>query len=344
VDPLKILLVDDSKSARYALRLQLQRHGVLVDTAESAEAALERIAEAPPDAVLMDHTMPGMNGFEALEIIKSDLSTAHIPVVMCTSHDDPVYSGQAVKRGALSVLTKAAAADKLPQVLEQIRAALAARSDIHGAPTAAPAEHPEPAAPPGPTRAEVEEWVEVHLGQRLGDAIEPHLARIVTQLRQLIAEQVEMAVDSLPPPPAPPPPPVAIAPPPPVVMPVAAPAPPPIDMDQLRENIVPAAVRRHFDAERDHILQLMQQCVQEAHAGQVDIEDTVLKIQQGVDATVTAQATQTARREAEAAVHAVLAQDRETLDALRRGLNLSYGLAAAALLVALGAIAAVFLL
>ncbi len=341
MDPLKILLVDDSKSARYALRLQLQRHGVLVDTAESAEAALERIAEAPPDAVLMDHTMPGMNGFEALEIIKSDLSTAHIPVVMCTSHDDPVYSGQAVKRGALSVLTKAAAADKLPQVLEQIRAALAARSTIHGAPTAVPAEPVEPAAPLAPTRAEIEEWVETHLGQRLGDALEPHLARISTQLRRLIAEQVEMAVDSLPPPP---PPLAPMAPPPPVIVQQPAPVAPPIDMDYLREDIVPAAVRRHFDAERDHILQLMQQCVQEAHAEQVDMDEAVLKLQQGVDAAVTTQATQIARREIEAALPLALAQDREAVEALRRGLNLSYALAAVSLLTAIGAIAALFLL
>ena len=41
MDPMKILLVDDSKSARYALRLQLQRHGVEVETADSAESALE---------------------------------------------------------------------------------------------------------------------------------------------------------------------------------------------------------------------------------------------------------------------------------------------------------------
>ena len=72
MDPIKILLVDDSKSARYALRLHLQHHGVQVDTADSAEAALERIAETRPQAVLMDHTMPGMNGFEALDILKSD--------------------------------------------------------------------------------------------------------------------------------------------------------------------------------------------------------------------------------------------------------------------------------
>ena len=71
MNPMKILLVDDSKSARYALRLQLQRFGIEVEALESAEAALQRIREAPPDAVFMDHTMPGMNGFEALEILKA---------------------------------------------------------------------------------------------------------------------------------------------------------------------------------------------------------------------------------------------------------------------------------
>jgi len=125
MDPLKILLVDDSKSARYALRLQLQRHGVSVETADSAESALQLIEKQPPDAVLMDHTMPGMNGFEALEILKANQATAGIPVVMCTSHEEPSYDTQARHKGALDILPKSGAPQKLPEVLDEIRSVLA---------------------------------------------------------------------------------------------------------------------------------------------------------------------------------------------------------------------------
>jgi CheY-like chemotaxis protein len=345
MDPIKILLVDDSKSARYALRLHLQHHGVLVDTADSAEAALERVAEARPQAVLMDHTMPGMNGFEALDILKSDVGTADIPVVMCTSHDDPAYAAQAVKRGALTVLSKADAAEKLPQVLDQIRIALAAQAElaeVSPAPVPEPAQAPTALAAPAPTRAEIDSWIETHLSRRLAEAMEPQLARLTTQLRQVIVEQVEMAVDALAPPAAAPaPPPVVALPPEPIPAPV--PQAPAIDLEQLREEIIPAAVRRHFDVERDGFLRLVQQCVQEANAPHEEDPDALRRIQATVDATVTSRGTQIARSEAENVVEAALARDRETLATLQRKLRNSYALGAAALVLAIGAAAAAFL-
>jgi len=125
MNPIKILLVDDSKSARYALRLQLKHHDTEVDTADSAEAALERVRIAPPDAIFMDHTMPGMNGLEALERLKADSATAHIPVVMCTSNEEPEYFTQARGKGALDVLAKSAAKARLPALLEHVQEVLA---------------------------------------------------------------------------------------------------------------------------------------------------------------------------------------------------------------------------
>jgi CheY-like chemotaxis protein len=216
--PMKILLVDDSKTARYALRLKLQGQGVQVDTAESAEAALDRVRTTPPDAILMDHTMPRMNGFEALEILKSNPGTAHIPVVMCTAHDDPVFSAQAVRRGALGVLTKTAAAEGLPSLLGQIRATLAQDRVPEAPPTLEAVQGPKGPVPSGQSREEIEALIEERLDlvlpMRLAELVDPQLARIHAQLRQVIAEQVEAAIDALPAPspaplPAPPPPPTA---------------------------------------------------------------------------------------------------------------------------------------
>lgn len=130
MNPLKILLVDDSKSARYALRLQLQRHTMTVETADAAEPALEQIRKSPPDAIFMDHTMPGMSGFEALDILKASPSTAHIPVVMCTSHEDPEFISQAKKKGAFDVLSKATAPEKLGELLGRLSEAEASAKDV----------------------------------------------------------------------------------------------------------------------------------------------------------------------------------------------------------------------
>lgn len=124
----KVLLVDDSKSARYALRTLLQKHNCEVDPVESAEVALQKIKETQPDAIFMDHLMPGMNGFDALDAIKGDSKTAHIPVVMCTSNDEEVYQRQAREKGALGILSKPGTPESLAAILAAIDAENATKS------------------------------------------------------------------------------------------------------------------------------------------------------------------------------------------------------------------------
>ena len=132
---MKILLVDDSKSARYALRLQLQRHGVEVETADSAESALEMLKGDLPDAIMMDHMMPGLSGFEALEIIRSDGRTAHLPVVICTASEDPDFAAAAHRRGITGILPKSVAPEKLPEILALLKDVIARRAPPHRAPS-----------------------------------------------------------------------------------------------------------------------------------------------------------------------------------------------------------------
>jgi CheY-like chemotaxis protein len=118
---MKILLVDDSRVTRYALRIELQNLGIEVATAESAEAALETLKTQVPDAILMDHIMPGLNGLEALESIRADPRTAHLPIVICTSQNDSTFAEAAAKKGVLAVLPKSLATERLPEVIERIQ-------------------------------------------------------------------------------------------------------------------------------------------------------------------------------------------------------------------------------
>ena len=66
----RALVVDDSKSARVVLSRMLERYGIEVDAAESAEAAIEYLTRNKPDVIFMDHMMPGMDGFQAVRPLK----------------------------------------------------------------------------------------------------------------------------------------------------------------------------------------------------------------------------------------------------------------------------------
>jgi CheY-like chemotaxis protein len=102
----RALVVDDSKPARVALQKLLEKHDIAADFAESGEEAIEFLKHHPTDAIFMDHTMPGMDGFEAVSVIKSDPRTAMIPVMMYTAKEGEVYVGQARALGAVGVLPK----------------------------------------------------------------------------------------------------------------------------------------------------------------------------------------------------------------------------------------------
>ena len=68
----KALIVDDSKLAQFVLKNMLIQHKIEVDMTESAEEALGYLSRRKPDVIFMDHTMPGMDGLQALKAIKDD--------------------------------------------------------------------------------------------------------------------------------------------------------------------------------------------------------------------------------------------------------------------------------
>lgn len=115
------LIVDDSKSARVVLKRLLESHDLEVDTAESAEAALEYLIDHRPDVVFMDHMMPGMDGFEAVAAIKNNPDTATIPIMMYTSQEGELYVGQARALGAVGVLPKQVEPVEVSKVLRSLR-------------------------------------------------------------------------------------------------------------------------------------------------------------------------------------------------------------------------------
>ncbi|WP_129641811.1 response regulator [Peristeroidobacter agariperforans] len=117
----RALIVDDSRSARVILSRMLEGYGLEVDSSESAEAALEFLRQARPDVIFMDHLMPGMDGFQAIQAIKGNPDTATIPVVMYTSQEGELYVSQARALGAVGVLPKTVKHSDVSRVLYQLR-------------------------------------------------------------------------------------------------------------------------------------------------------------------------------------------------------------------------------
>lgn len=117
----RALVVDDSRSARVILSRMLEGYGLEIDAAESAEQALEYLKESKPDVIFMDHLMPGMDGFQAIQAIKGNPHTSMIPVMMYTSQEGDLYVSQARALGAVGVLPKTVKQTELSRILYQLR-------------------------------------------------------------------------------------------------------------------------------------------------------------------------------------------------------------------------------
>jgi CheY-like chemotaxis protein/anti-sigma regulatory factor (Ser/Thr protein kinase) len=81
----RVLIVDDDEAARYVLRQFLASAGFKVEEASGGTEGLERARRHPPDAILLDLQMPGIDGYGVLEELHAEAATRHIPVVIVTS-------------------------------------------------------------------------------------------------------------------------------------------------------------------------------------------------------------------------------------------------------------------
>jgi CheY-like chemotaxis protein len=117
----RALVVDDSRSARAFLTRILEGYELAVDGVESAEQAIEYLTHQRPDVIFMDHLMPGMDGFQAVQAIKNNPLTATIPIMMYTSQEGELYLSQARALGAIGVLPKQTQHTDVSKALEQLR-------------------------------------------------------------------------------------------------------------------------------------------------------------------------------------------------------------------------------
>ncbi|USD35343.1 MULTISPECIES: GGDEF domain-containing response regulator [Vibrio] len=102
---MKILLVDDVQMERMQLAIRLKQLGHTVEMAESGEQALEMYPTFEPELILLDISMPEMDGFEVSKRIRS-IYKEWIPIIFLSSHDEPTMIANAIEAGGDDYLTK----------------------------------------------------------------------------------------------------------------------------------------------------------------------------------------------------------------------------------------------
>jgi two-component system, NtrC family, response regulator HydG len=121
----KILIVDDDPHLRVTFEFHLAHSGYAVSTAESAEQALNRLSEVDPDVIITDLQMPGMNGLELLQRVKS--ARPDIDVLVITGYESMQTTVEAVRDGAFDYMVKPLDVDQLDVVLHRCFRERAAR-------------------------------------------------------------------------------------------------------------------------------------------------------------------------------------------------------------------------
>src|ERR1700726_2135845 len=126
--PKKILIVDDDAVVANIYQNKLQSERFKVEVASSGEEALQRLAKEPVDLVILDFSLPGMNGAKILETIRSQFGAQTLPIIVFTNFYLPEVVEAASEAGATRCLRKS---DYTPhRIVEIVRELLVASQTI----------------------------------------------------------------------------------------------------------------------------------------------------------------------------------------------------------------------
>jgi two-component system, cell cycle response regulator DivK len=121
----KILLVEDNEMNRDMLSRRLERKGYRIVLATDGQSGVDLAMSETPDLVLMDMSLPILDGWEATRRLKADPATRHIPVIALTAHAMSGDRDKALEAGCDDYDTKPI---ELPRLLDKIEALLALAS------------------------------------------------------------------------------------------------------------------------------------------------------------------------------------------------------------------------
>ncbi len=116
----KILVVDDSSVNNFLLENVLEEKGYTLQIAYNGKEALQFIENEPPDLVLLDIMMPGIDGYEILQKMNANSKTRGIPVIMVTSKSEESDRTKALEIGAIDYVMKPIDIEELLEKIEDV--------------------------------------------------------------------------------------------------------------------------------------------------------------------------------------------------------------------------------
>lgn len=118
---MKVLLVDDHSVVRMGFKMLIdsEQDMEVIAEAESGEQGIKVFKEHNPDVTIMDITMPGIGGLEAIERILAH--DKHAKILVLSAHEDSVHPKRALNAGALGYLTKRSAAEELIKAIRSVQ-------------------------------------------------------------------------------------------------------------------------------------------------------------------------------------------------------------------------------
>jgi CheY-like chemotaxis protein len=125
----KILLIEDNELNRDMLSRRLQRKGYTVAIAPDGREGVATARADKPDLILMDMSLPGLDGWEATQLLKGDPETRHIPVIALTAHAMSGDREKALAAGCDDYDTKPI---EWPRLLDKIAAVLGRQGTTEG--------------------------------------------------------------------------------------------------------------------------------------------------------------------------------------------------------------------
>ena len=116
---LKVLLVEDVEDTRLFMRLELEQHGFIVLEAEDGRSAVDVATKEIPDVILMDLTLPNMDGFSAAKLIRKKSGKLQtVPIIAVTAHQETDFRTDAKASGFDAYVTKPIDINSLKELID----------------------------------------------------------------------------------------------------------------------------------------------------------------------------------------------------------------------------------